>query len=245
MTAEHIWPQWLEDVIPRYYARTDHHVTAWNMAPRTQRATKNRAIATTKRVCGPCNSGWMSQLEQAVKPLIVGPIAGRPATFDAAAQTTIATWAIKTAMTLGLSFPGENPIPSEHYRLMAAQQQPPPNTTVLTIGYTGREYSHIGVWKALSMVRAGEDKPDLPNTYVTTISAGHFVFQVLGSTIELPELPKRATALRAVSDYIWPLQGKPIQWPPGPTIGDEHLLAIAYTAVTGTYKPTPDYARPS
>ena len=52
---------------------------------------------TVRAVCKRCNEGWMSALEQRVRPTLEPLVRGQPCTLDQAAQTTLAEWvALKT-----------------------------------------------------------------------------------------------------------------------------------------------------
>jgi hypothetical protein len=54
---------------------------------------------TTRKVCGPCNSGWLNRLEDAVRPTMAAFARDTPVTLDAEEQDTLALWA--AAATLG------------------------------------------------------------------------------------------------------------------------------------------------
>lgn len=51
-----------------------------------------------KRVCGPCNHGWMSELESRAQPLLTRIFNGSTTTLTPAHQLLLATWATKTAI---------------------------------------------------------------------------------------------------------------------------------------------------
>lgn len=78
-------------------------------------------------VCEPCNSGWMSSLEDATKTILA------PLILDGASHVrlsrenllTLATWATKSWMAYALlSGPQQNPFTTEEYRSMAADPRP-------------------------------------------------------------------------------------------------------------------------
>jgi hypothetical protein len=244
MRREHVWPKWLEDVIPKYSPQT-HHLVADPDTPLTRQGTsKKRVTLTVNRVCEACNSGWMSDLETAARRIMVRPVEGRPSILDPVAQRTMATWAVKTAMAWSLCYGGSYPVPTEHYRWMRDNVEPPPNTMVLVAGYGGRRYNHLGVWKALEVVPKGHEPSEHANGYVATISAGHLVLQVLGTTFPLPERGQLGPGLRLVAAYLWPPLGRRIAWPPGPTLNDASLMALAEQAATGTAPEVPEAPEP-
>lgn len=80
MSKEHLWPDWL-----RNYILTNHddrniselHVGEGKSPRRLQNRTERQGNVITKKirvVCQTCNNGWMSCLEEAVKPILVGLI---------------------------------------------------------------------------------------------------------------------------------------------------------------------------
>jgi hypothetical protein len=76
-----------------------------------ERSYKARpANVVVKSVCEECNGGWMSELEQRAKSVLLPMIGDRgPVTLGASDAETVATWAIKTALVAGSEF--EPPIP--------------------------------------------------------------------------------------------------------------------------------------
>jgi hypothetical protein len=64
-----------------------------------------------KCVCEQCNNGWMSRMENRARPHLEPLLTGQPRVLDADAQTTISTWAVKTAMVLE----GMDADPKRHY----------------------------------------------------------------------------------------------------------------------------------
>ena len=52
-------------------------------------------------VCRQCNHGWLSELEESVRPIIGAMIQDLPIPIDASHQRAAARWAVKMAMVLG------------------------------------------------------------------------------------------------------------------------------------------------
>lgn len=96
-SAEHVWPLWVaeqfpsEKFVPLRSERLGHAPTAW---------PARRAELRLKYVCRTCNNGWMSKLESSAK-FHLQPLLNRtPTVLDFAGQSTVAVWAVKTAMVL-------------------------------------------------------------------------------------------------------------------------------------------------
>jgi hypothetical protein len=56
-------------------------------------------------VCGKCNNEWMSQLETAVKPIILPLLVGAPSVLNADMQSTLARWILMKMMLAEQIFP--------------------------------------------------------------------------------------------------------------------------------------------
>jgi len=73
-----------------------HESTAPDGTPRKPKTAKGTAYFT-RAFCRKCNGGWMSQLEDAVRPVLEPMLHGRvPVTLSVAEQRTLAFWATKT-----------------------------------------------------------------------------------------------------------------------------------------------------
>jgi hypothetical protein len=99
ITKEHVWPQWVAALMPGE-SKT---------VPNTLRSTEVESVKNWKGggyglqvndVCAHCNSGWMSDLENAIRPvlgpLIEGSTDARPITLSD--QALITRWALKLAI---------------------------------------------------------------------------------------------------------------------------------------------------
>ena len=138
VTEEHVWPEWLSRLL---IEKTD--MTAFNQRHLSHNAKwvgKLMGIVV-KRVCGPCNSGWMSDLEVAAKP-ILGPMVSpprRPDLLTVNSQTGLSKWAYKTALMYGIA--GEPNIvrlvPRHLFTAFHGLTTPPPSTSVWAGEYDG------------------------------------------------------------------------------------------------------------
>lgn len=57
---------------------------------------------TIRRVCGPCNNGWMADLEAATEPLVTEMLAGKRPVLGTAEQDVLSRWMYKTALVVAL-----------------------------------------------------------------------------------------------------------------------------------------------
>jgi len=110
LTKEHIWPDWLKNYIPKDMPNY--------LAAKTIESFEKASEQTVKRiggdphsrrvkcVCGDCNNGWMSDLQQLAKPIVVPIIEGKSVTLNEKEQKIIASW---SAMAVMCSEQGDPP----------------------------------------------------------------------------------------------------------------------------------------
>jgi hypothetical protein len=83
--------------------------------------------------CHPCNTGWMSNLDNAVKPYIARAIEGGGRLLHREGLRTISTWAILKALVFQYVRPKRRFVPDDHYHeLYAAKTFPPERFRVWT-----------------------------------------------------------------------------------------------------------------
>src|SRR5258708_22229096 len=100
LSAEHVLPDWLTRV-GLSQAAVVYEVGPPNRRP--HRWSGPPFKLTTKRVCRRCNTGWMADLENAAKPLLVRMIQEEALRLEVDDQEVIAAWAHKTALTAMLA----------------------------------------------------------------------------------------------------------------------------------------------
>jgi len=90
-TKEDVWPSWLMKSIPDIKAGTMEA----SRGGKTLESWKNlKPEQKVKYVCGCCNNGWMSQLENRVKPIIEALFSQEPVRLDNINQITLAQWSV-------------------------------------------------------------------------------------------------------------------------------------------------------
>lgn len=96
-SREDAWPRWIVD---RFYAEEPVAVSAERRGEVLSPWRVRKPELKVRHVCRDCNNGWMSKLEETVKPILDPLLAGHRRGFDEGAQMTLAVWAVKTAMVL-------------------------------------------------------------------------------------------------------------------------------------------------
>ncbi|MGH2911332.1 MAG: hypothetical protein ACRDJ3_02530 [Solirubrobacteraceae bacterium] len=101
-TREHVFPQWLARFVGDD-AGIDTYLWKLGASPVERGPYLNRLLTdlVLRKVCAPCNSGWMSELETEARPLLIDLIAGRVITLNSQVRAVLLRWALKTAAALG------------------------------------------------------------------------------------------------------------------------------------------------
>ncbi len=214
-SKEDAWPLWLIRLLGATEAGSVE-AQRGRQAPKAWRAGK--AKLRVGFVCTKCNSGWMSQLENRVKPIVEGLFGDEPVTLDRNDQTMLAVWAVKNAMVyepLRLGAPwffanSERKVLSESLRL-------PPQTSI----WIAKCVEQASVYcSASDLGGVAEVSADQVKAYVTTMGFGPLAIQVLSGKSSRP-IPQSTTItgdLRPgpwdqVTIQIWPIQSERIAWP--------------------------------
>jgi len=225
LTREHVLPDWLTE-IGLELKPSIHHVGPINELPR--RWTSKPFRTTVKMVCGSCNSGWLSELEGATKPILTPLIQGEGRRIPYEDQALIAAWTCKTALVSLLISSDEARLagygvpPSEYTALYEQldRVEPLPSSQYWIGSYTGDRRS-ASIWVTPFVIEAigADSPPGIPSGYAMTLALGKLVvqgvrFTTLALQVEL------ATEWGFLD--IWPPQDT-FPWPAGGFADDETL----------------------
>ncbi len=164
-----------------------------------------------RAVCEPCNEGWMSDLETAVSRLLdPDALEGRPLSRDE--QTLLATWAMKTALTLNAASPANRrAIHPETARRFGHDRQLPDSAYIWLASYKGDanpvpRYAGYGV----ELYGGQDSERGWRDVSVSTFVVGPFVFQVfvLAPALDPMQLGSISDARIA---QVWPIE-QPVRW---------------------------------
>ncbi|MBM0228216.1 hypothetical protein [Micromonospora sp. ATA51] len=242
ITNEHIWPDWLRDYLPA--VRQPGHSERWSSAAGRDRWRQPILTAKVRVVCDGCNNGWMSQLEEAAKPIVGPMVVGQAVELDATAQQIVANWVALKGLVAVHTSNVEQPIPEPHYRRVHAFEGAPPNTMRVWIGRRwnltdpnrpSRAQLFESHFMPVTNVFPGFPLPPDLERYrseggvfnATVFRVGHFF--ALALQHDWPGLRARPKLGSAAADAllpIWPA-GRTIQWPPPRPVedlGDPHKV---------------------
>jgi len=187
---------------------------------------------TVKAVCGECNNGWMSALEQRASVLLRPMLRGGRRKLDGHAQRTLAAWALKTAMMVEHTQNGLRRVfPADEYRHLRERGEPSDRVYVWLTTYSGDRpaYAHLYGADADTTQHPERGVRDL---FGVTVAVGPVVVYVFGTTI--PEADRVTLAAPAVVRVhpLWPCNGTFV-WSPSPGFDDEELFAFSDATYQG------------
>ena len=136
-TKEHAVPQWFAKLKPANVSvrvEGEHrNVQKWDILT-------DKVELKVRGCCTECNSGWMSDLEDEARPILLPLIGGQEVQLVVSAQRVIATWAMKTVMVLEYSSASSrlNYFSQEEREALRSERRLPYSTAVFLAGYLGR-----------------------------------------------------------------------------------------------------------
>lgn len=194
--------------------------------PDQQWGAKGKLGLLTNEPCQNCNNGWMSRLEERVKPVLLPMIDGGSITVRTDQQVSIARWTVKTAMNYEF-FRRRNPryFMTRERRAMAATQETPHQGILL---FLARYRSAVTIADGFRNEEAAWTSDyDLPlnvmhegrlhsfNAYVFTLAVGDLAIQMFCH--RWTRGPLNFTIAGAWDDAasrIWPGVLRNVKWPP-------------------------------
>jgi hypothetical protein len=172
----------------------------------------------------------MSQLESEVKPIVESILDGKLDAIDTSAQSTLAAWAVKTAMVLEALDPNRPWFYSAEERDQMRMARSLPHRTSVWIA---KCVNQRDVYSAAKDHRSNSGD-DSVRAFSVTMAFGSLAFQVV--TVKTPDaIPVNVAVTYDVSDgpwdqtlvQVWPTSDMPRIWPP--TYGldsDRGLVAL-------------------
>ena len=226
MSDEHLWGKWMveSNFIPvsglkSYIVLATAGDSPFGGEP-AYSLRRQSGPPTSRRhpvVCRDCNSGWMSQLEEQVKPFLGPMMQGIETRLDERAQKLLARWIDKTIMIYEFESP-DAMTTSPWQREQFVERDAPSEPTHVFIG----RYS--GVFDYPQILHSSGKVSDIPGTEIlrrgTDIATvGQVLFYVTRATdplLQFDDYP--ATALTDHLKQIWPIRDQTVSWLPSKSI---------------------------
>jgi hypothetical protein len=210
-SQEHLWAAWIhkrEDFGPL-------KVTIGN----SKQEIRNDPEQKIDTVCGDCNNGWMSRIENKNKPIIACTLQDLTIPLDRQQQTLLSNWALKTAMVFDSV---KNPESNPRFYLKSdcvifRQQRIMPNRVRIWIGRYS--LSSLGAYGTdVAIVFPGDSKIGIGTA--TTIVIGHLAAQVFAMRVnpehrskEIADVQPKTGDWDDMLVQIWPITKQSVIWP--------------------------------
>ena len=198
---------------------------------------------TVKNVCAECNNGWMSEIENSTKDILVPMIDGQSMSLDLDAQRKLASWTCKTAMVMEHTLGDAGMIywrQDERAAISKSPHEPPSDATVRIAASDGQVLSFFtgGVRQMVGVVSKTSRGPGTCATMVM----GALVLQIDSSRWK--GLPGETVIVWAHphanrSVEVWPKPKNEVNWPSAKPLDPTRLRAFAHgwSAVPEGYAP--------
>jgi hypothetical protein len=214
LTGEHLWSDWINGVLPKSIY-TFKKVDIGTKKEKVWGDTKLNL--RSKTVCGDCNSGWMSDVENnEAKPVLSRLIRDTsPRVLPIRLLISIGIFLLMKAVIGDHVGTGGGPFftVEERYRFRETLCVPPG----LSMWIGALEDSSRGTFKTLHVVPVSSTENDF-GLYVFTFVVGHLVLQLVGAkwathnSRAIPPLKQRDGDSEYMT-WFWPIAGS-VQWPP-------------------------------
>jgi hypothetical protein len=240
---EHIFPLWLKRYFPRDSKTTHNSVYySWptgiiTLSPKADRKNKQGHVGSlkTKTVCKKCNTGWMHNLEDRVRPTLISLFQANTLRFTADLQSNIATWCVKTCMTAEQVHPNSAEFPQSDRTLLMERLAPPPNWFVWVGHYRGEAWQNL----SYGQNRGGLDSRPVANSEharhsisASVMGIGRIIFLVVKTSA--PDITQKLNGFELANPFnqpalpqIWPPKERSIVWPLFTVMGDEEANGLA------------------
>jgi hypothetical protein len=225
-----------EDIFSKWMSRLlgphPYQFRRWNVGGRIDTFKGKHLNYKAPVVCTKCNNEWMSDLEnKEAKPILAGMIAhGFPLSILPRGLASLAAFAFKTTVVINHMRQDWPPFFSRGQRHEFARTLRIPSGVQMWIATrgrkrTGRVYSLIG--RTPRNILGGFE------LYICTFAISYVVLQVVAarwsSNSLLREYPfpgfRQDARLDSAATPFWPLDGKPVQWPPPQFLSDDAFEA--------------------
>ena len=234
LSREHVWPQWSAPYIPKR-PNPSHKTSVFTSSPadpdsyqlkKTRQYQGDLRNMMIRVVCEGCNNGWMSELEDRSKKLLLPLILGEAGVFSKDGQKTIATWIAMKVMVAEFSNPIDVSSSFEDRAKLKKLLSPPDNGwRIWILPNDGGNWTTGYLRSSLTMATRSDGEIPRPpngsyskNTQSVTLGIGQVVFYVLATSVPGTYFQLPADMINHMRQ-IWPFEGN-FLWPTGSRFSD-------------------------
>jgi len=213
-SEEHIMPRWAKHLFPpsshhERWVLTGRHSTGVRVQKRYERQGSVHTLRI-KRVCRPCNSGWMGTFEEDVRPFLERMISGDRTFVSEGAQAKLAQYLSYKMLVLDW-LDWDSILPPQFGHDFYDNKCVPGGTSIWIFNcFEGRWQGAVRT-EAVGLSLVENWHPGLAkNTKSFAVGFGYlFVFAVMSAETDLNVEFDAPSGVR-----LWPPLGKHIVWPP-------------------------------
>lgn len=221
ITREHVLPNWLSKLSSKKITVTNEFIgdnpIHWDSLIFQHKA---------KIVCKECNSGWMSELEVAVKPILLNLLLLNKVTITRKEQAILSFWAQKTVLMLNQGTPHSLKITSDTFEDIYLNKSFTKKIMV-NIGWRikskGNKQEPIASYEIKQIMSVDVNKDIATNMqnemehggfiWKAVFALGPIVFELIGHNMKVRlEIGSNSKIFHTIqpysSDFIWPTE-----WP--------------------------------
>jgi hypothetical protein len=225
VTDEHLFSDWLRELFPRTAEHTHTYgkTVTW---PEYKLRSKQGHSGTKKvrKVCRPCNNGWISRIDENAKPVAMRLIQGAATTLTTDMQQALAPWLSKIAMVGDAIEASEAYVSQDDRNYLRDNSKPPERWHVWIGSYAGTAWRELTMYQYRGHLRL-PGPPEHSGSYASasTIGMGRLLALVVGhdATAHTIDIGESAMVLKR----LWPVSDS-FAWPIEPVLSDKDAECI-------------------
>lgn len=242
LSKEHLWPQWSFEYLPKFRSHTTieqrftYSVKNDPDPDSIKRERQGQTWSKTLRVvCVSCNTGWMSQIEEQAKEILVPLITAHSHEVSKASLILLSQWIALKIMISEQNYPSEVVTPQEERSAFKETLAIPPNFKIW-IARCGEGGWGAAFWRHTAKISLpfaevfsnGRSK----NTHSVSFGIGNLFVLVHHSTVS--GVLERIPVLHQGLTQVYPLK-KELSWPSMPITWQtaNSIASILYKTTNG------------
>lgn len=187
ISREHVWAEWMRPYLPAgdgaqliHESRLDNDLIRTRPGPLHRKG--DARSQKLKVVCVPCNTGWMSVIQNQTKPVLLPLLLKRRKVLTQQKQKALATWATMFAMIYETTVPDYAATSAVQRTAFKARQEPPEYWSFWCAPFDGLSSPAIqtGFASQDRGPKVGSDTAEAHKASLTLCGAGGIAFAVLG-----------------------------------------------------------------
>lgn len=236
LTKQHVWSDMLKSMIPRepsWNQSRNRYIYGAKGISKAQTKKVHRGDLLTKKfrkVCESCNSGWISEIEDRLKPVLSKLIEGSKIAITPEQQADLAIWITISTIMAEYTDPDSQVIPEQDCIYIYEHRRPPDEWLIRFGHYLGSEYfprAYRHTYGKISDFPFTENSVKGDANYQISLHyLGQVIFQVGSSYISGKGIKERFKPGQFGEIELWPGNGQSIEWPPKSAIGDAAATAM-------------------